>query len=163
MVLTLPKIFLPASMFDCYLELLPGAPHPIESRKRIRFHIGTAEMMGYVVLLGQERLRPGESAFVQIRLEEPTLALPGDRFIIRQYSPMITIGGGEILDGTGEKTSTNGPSGTGQTAHFERRWSGRANHDGCGELRHRPDQPEGRSLVLAALLPAESANASTGY
>jgi selenocysteine-specific elongation factor len=54
-------------------------------------------------LLGQERLQPGESAFVQIRLEEPTFALPGDRFIVRQYSPMITIGGGEVLDAMPEK------------------------------------------------------------
>ena len=98
MVLTEPGLFSPASMFDCYLELLASAPAPIHMRKRIRFHAGTAELMGHVVLLGQDRLHPGESAFVQIRLEEPAFALPGDRFIIRQYSPMITIGGGEILD-----------------------------------------------------------------
>jgi selenocysteine-specific elongation factor len=103
MVLTVPRLFSPASMFDCHLELLPSAPNSIELRKRIRFHIGTAELMGYVVLLGQERLRPGESAFAQIRLEQPTFALPGDRFIIRQYSPMVTIGGGQILDGHPER------------------------------------------------------------
>src|SRR5438034_5622488 len=98
MVLTVPHIFVGTSMFDCHLELLRSAPKLIDTRKRIRFHIGTAELMGYVVLLGQDRLKPGESAFAQIRLEEPTFALPGDRFIVRQYSPMITIGGGEILD-----------------------------------------------------------------
>ena len=98
MVLTVPHLFRPASMFDCHLELLRSAPNSIETRKRIRFHIGTAELMGYVALLGQDRLQPGESAFVQIRLEQPTLALPGDRFIVRQYSPMVTVGGGEILD-----------------------------------------------------------------
>ena len=98
MVLTVRDLFGPTSMFDCDLELLRSAPNAIEMRKRIRFHIGTAELMGYVVLLGQDRLEPGGSAFVQIRLEEPTFALPGDRFIIRQYSPMLTIGGGEILD-----------------------------------------------------------------
>jgi selenocysteine-specific elongation factor len=103
MVLTVPGLFKPTSMFDCHLELLRSAPNAIEMRKRIRFHIGTAELMGYVVMLGQDRLEPGESAFVQIRLEEPTLALPGDRFIIRQYSPMLTIGGGEILDAVPEK------------------------------------------------------------
>src|SRR5207344_2346810 len=68
MVLTVPRFFTPTSMFDCYLELLKSAPKTIESRKRIRFHVGTAELLGYVVLLGQERLEPGESAFVQIRL-----------------------------------------------------------------------------------------------
>jgi len=98
MVLTIPGLFKPTSMFDCHLELLRSAPNPIEMRKRIRFHIGTAELMGYVVLLGQNRLEPGDSALAQIRLEEPTFALPGDRFIIRQYSPMLTIGGGQILD-----------------------------------------------------------------
>src|SRR5437764_377940 len=103
MVLTIPGLFKPTSMFDCHLELLRSAPNAIETRKRIRFHIGTAELMGYVVLLGQDRLEPGGSAFVQIRLEEPTFALPGDRFIIRQYSPMLTIGGGEILDAALEK------------------------------------------------------------
>jgi selenocysteine-specific elongation factor len=102
MVLTVPGIFTPTSMFDCHLELLRSAK-TIESRKRIRFHIGTTELMGYVILLGQDRLQPGESAFVQIRLEDPTFALPGDRFIIRQYSPMLTIGGGEILDAMPEK------------------------------------------------------------
>src|SRR3989454_1072947 len=103
MVLTVPGVFKPTSMFDCHLELLPSAPGPIVMRKRVRFHIGTAELMGYVVLLGQDHLNPGESALVQIRLEQPTLALPGDRFIIRQYSPMITIGGGQILDAFPEK------------------------------------------------------------
>src|SRR5262249_12497983 len=103
MVLTEPGVFAPASMLDCYLELLPSAPGPIDLRKRIRFHTGTAELMGHVVLLGQDRLRPGESGFAQIRLEEPAFALPGDRFIIRQYSPMTTIGGGEILDAAATK------------------------------------------------------------
>ncbi|PYR87193.1 MAG: selenocysteine-specific translation elongation factor [Acidobacteria bacterium] len=98
MVLTTPGLFRPTSMFDCHLELLRSAANPIEMRKRIRFHIGTAELMGYVVLLGQNRLEPGQTAFAQIRLEEPAFALPGDRFIIRQYSPMLTIGGGQILD-----------------------------------------------------------------
>jgi len=103
MVLTVPRLFAPTSMFDCHLELLPSAPNAIVGRKRIRFHIGTTEVMGYAVLLGQDRLEPGHSALVQIRLEEPTFALPGDRFIIRQYSPMITIGGGEVLDAMPEK------------------------------------------------------------
>jgi selenocysteine-specific elongation factor len=103
MVLSAPGLFTPSPMFDCHLELLRSAPNAIESRKRIRFHVGTAELMGYAVLLGQNRLQAGESGFVQIRLEEPTLAVPGDRFIIRQYSPMVTIGGGVILDAMPQK------------------------------------------------------------
>jgi selenocysteine-specific elongation factor len=103
MVLTVPGAFTPTSMFDCHVELLPSAPNDIQIRKRVRFHVGTSELMGYVVLLGQDRLEPGRSAIAQIRLDEPTFALPGDRFIIRQYSPMTTIGGGVILDAHPEK------------------------------------------------------------
>jgi len=98
MVLTAPGVFTPSAAFDVHVELLPSAPGPIVRRKRIRLHIGTAELMGYVVLLGQDELAPGQSSFAQVLLERPTFALPGDRFIIRQYSPMVTLGGGEILD-----------------------------------------------------------------
>ena len=98
MVLVPPGVFKPTSIFDIELELLPSAPAAIVRRKRVRFHVGTAELMGYVVLLGREVLEPGERAFAQVHLEEPTFALPGDRFIARQYSPMMTLGGGEIID-----------------------------------------------------------------
>ena len=98
MVLVPPGVFTPTSTFDVALELLPSAPGPIVRRKRVRFHVGTAEVMGYAVLLGQDVLEPGASAFAQVHLERPTFALPGDRFIIRQYSPMMTLGGGEIVD-----------------------------------------------------------------
>ena len=97
MVVTVPGVFTPSATFDVRLELLPTA-EPLPSRKRIRFHAGTAELIGYAVLLGQDALEPGNAAFARIRLEKPTFALPGDRFIIRQYSPMTTLGGGEILD-----------------------------------------------------------------
>jgi selenocysteine-specific elongation factor len=98
MILAPPAVFKPTNVFDVHLELLRSALAPIVRRKRIRFHIGTAELMGHVLLLGQDKLDPGNHAFAQIRLERPTFALPGDRFIIRQYSPMLTLGGGEILD-----------------------------------------------------------------
>jgi selenocysteine-specific elongation factor len=99
MVIAPPGLFTPGSTFDTHLELLASAEHPLPARKRIRFHTGTAELIGHVVLLGQNTLEPGRSAFARVRLERPTLAVPGDRFIIRQYSPMVTLGGGEILDG----------------------------------------------------------------
>lgn len=98
MVIGPPGLFTPSSTFDTDLELLASAEHPLPARKRIRFHTGTTELIGHVVLLGQNTLEPGGSAFARVRLERPTLALPGDRFIIRQYSPMVTLGGGEILD-----------------------------------------------------------------
>ena len=80
MVLTEPGMLRAASMFDCHIELLPSAAGPINRRRRIRFHVGTAEIMGYVLLLEDDRLEPGGSGMVQIRLEEPVAAFPGDRF-----------------------------------------------------------------------------------
>ena len=97
MVVTAPGVFTPSTTFDVQLELLPGV-EPFPARKRVRFHVGTSELIGYLVLLGQDRLPPGGSAYARVRLETPAFALPGDRFIVRQYSPMTTLGGGEILD-----------------------------------------------------------------
>jgi selenocysteine-specific elongation factor len=107
-------------MIDARLELLPSALRPINQRARVRFHHGTAEVMARVVIMrglgvrgqgsgaenqkpetrNEERgaIQPGESEIVQLRLEEPITALPGDRFIVRSYSPQITIGGGVIID-----------------------------------------------------------------
>ena len=70
----------------------------MKSRDRVRFHVGTSEVMARVLLLGQPELLPGESAFARFRLEAPVVALPGDRFVVRSYSPMVTIGGGTLLD-----------------------------------------------------------------
>jgi selenocysteine-specific elongation factor len=73
----------------------------LRSRSRVRLHIGAAEVLARVVLLGppgQTELAPGASCFAQLRLETPTLALPGDHFIVRAYSPVVTIGGGVVID-----------------------------------------------------------------
>jgi selenocysteine-specific elongation factor len=95
--------FRATSMLDVRLELLPGAPRPIAQRARVRLHHDTAEILARVVLLEGSELRPGSQQFAQLRLESPTFALPGDRFIIRSYSPQITIGGGRIIDALAEK------------------------------------------------------------
>jgi selenocysteine-specific elongation factor len=86
-------------MMDVRLHLLPGAPRALRTRSRVRLHLGTAEILARVVLLGQAELEPGGAGFAQLRLETPTLALPGDHFIIRRYSPAVTIGGGTVVDG----------------------------------------------------------------
>jgi len=118
MVVAPPGVFLPTSVFDVHLELLASAPGAVVRRKRIRFHTGTAELIGYVVLLGQDTLLPGESAFAQVLLERPTFALPGDRFIVRQYSPMATIGGGEILDARPRRHRRSEPAIVGRLEKF---------------------------------------------
>ncbi len=87
-----------SSMLDVRLSLLKSAPRPLRSRSRVHLHIGTAEVLARVVLLGQQELAPGATCFAQLRLESPTLALPADHFIVRSYSPTVTIGGGVIVD-----------------------------------------------------------------
>jgi selenocysteine-specific elongation factor len=75
----------------------------LKNRTRIRLHVGTAEIISRLVLLEGEVVLPGQEALIQFVLESPTVALPGDRFVIRTFSPLMTIGGGEILDSTPEK------------------------------------------------------------
>ena len=108
MVITVPGTFSPSATFDVHLELLESSS-PLPPRKRIRFHVGTTELIGHLVLLGQETLDPGRSSFACVRLERPAFALPGDRFIVRQYSPMVTLGGGEILDAQPPRTRRSDP------------------------------------------------------
>lgn len=90
--------FRPSSLLDVRLDLLASAPRPLRTRSRVRLHIGAAELLARVVIVSGSELLPGESAYAQLRLETPTLALPDDRFIIRLYSPSLTIGGGTIID-----------------------------------------------------------------
>jgi selenocysteine-specific elongation factor len=89
----------PSFMFDADFRMLAGAPAKLKNRARVRVHHGTAEVMARAVLLDSEGLEPGENGFVQFRLEKPIAAARGDRFIVRTYSPMTTIGGGQILLG----------------------------------------------------------------
>ncbi|HWP43775.1 MAG TPA: SelB C-terminal domain-containing protein, partial [Blastocatellia bacterium] len=114
-----------SSMLDVLLELLESAPRPLTHRTRVRLHHGTAEVMARVVILGgakagPPRLEPGESCLAQLRLEEPLTALPDDRFIIRSYSPQITIGGGVILDALPEKHRFSDPQAPARLARLER-------------------------------------------
>ncbi|HTB92758.1 MAG TPA: SelB C-terminal domain-containing protein, partial [Candidatus Sulfotelmatobacter sp.] len=82
---------------DVRLELLPGAPL-LKHRAQVHFHAGTLETIGEVYLLGARELAPGGSALAQIRLQDETVLVRGDRFIVRQFSPVVTIGGGVVLD-----------------------------------------------------------------
>jgi selenocysteine-specific elongation factor len=97
MTLAPPGLFQATSRLDCRLNLLPAA-RPLKNRARFHFHCGTAETIAEVVLLEGKELEPGSSAFAQLRLSEPSVLMPGDRFIIRQFSPVTTIGGGSVLD-----------------------------------------------------------------
>lgn len=96
-VVATPGALMPSHMVDVHLQLLSSAPRPVKNRAKIRFHTGTAEHLATLVLLGQEELAPGDQAFAQIRLDQPLAVLRGDRFVVRSYSPVQTIGGGSIL------------------------------------------------------------------
>ena len=82
---------------DVSLALLPSA-RPLKDRARVHLHAYTAETVAEVVLYGTKQLAPGRSGYAQLRTAEPMLLLPGDRFILRQFSPVVTIGGGTVLD-----------------------------------------------------------------
>ncbi len=97
MVLSIPGMFEPTARFDARITLLRSA-RPLKNRSRVHFHQGASETIAEVILMGQEALRPGASGLAQLRLENETLLLPGDRFILRQFSPVVTIGGGTVID-----------------------------------------------------------------
>ena len=90
-------------MVDAVLDLLPGSPRKLKNRAKARFHSGTSEIISTIILLDREELNPGESCFVQIRLDQPTVLLHGDRYILRSYSPVRAIGGGVILNALPKK------------------------------------------------------------
>jgi selenocysteine-specific elongation factor len=96
MVMTVPHLFRSTQILDVHLQLLPTAK-PLKTLIKVRFHQGTLEVLAKVALIGQDALLPGESGYAQLRLDSPVFCLHGDAFIIRQFSPTITIGGGTIL------------------------------------------------------------------
>jgi selenocysteine-specific elongation factor len=102
-VLIRPNTLSPTQLIDAYLEYLPNALRPLRHRTRQRFHVGTTLTNASVFLLDRDELAPGETGFIQLRLERPVVALPRDRFVIRGSSAIQTIGGGVILDGHPDK------------------------------------------------------------
>lgn len=90
-------------MIDAKVRCLKEASQPMELWDRVHVHIGTREVIGRLVPIGVERIMPGEEAFIQLRLEEQIAVKKGDRFILRNFSPVVTIGGGEVLDATPKK------------------------------------------------------------
>ncbi len=98
MVLAPAGLFDASSRLDARVTLLRSAK-PLKNRAHVHFHQGTAEAIAQVILLnGASQISAGESAFAQLRFDKPLLVLSGDRFILRQFSPVVTIGGGTVLD-----------------------------------------------------------------
>ncbi len=97
MVVALPSSLQPSFLVDIEFYYLKSAPKPLKHRAPVRFHVGTAEVIGRI-LMQEDEIRPGSTCLCQIKLEEPVAVLPGDRYVIRSYSPIRTIGGGRILN-----------------------------------------------------------------
>jgi selenocysteine-specific elongation factor len=97
MMLAPPETFRATRRIDVSLSLLPSAK-PLKDRARVHLHAYTSETIAEVAPYGEKVMKPGETAYAQLRMAGAALLLPGDRFILRQFSPVVTIGGGEVLD-----------------------------------------------------------------
>src|SRR4051794_18099366 len=95
--LVLPSTFRPAEVIDVEVKLLSESP-ALKNHSQIRFHAFTSDTIAAVSLYGSKSLEPGTTALARLKLSEPVVLLPGDRFVIRQCSPAVTIGGGQVLD-----------------------------------------------------------------
>jgi len=105
-----PGRFRETEIVDVRIHLLPNAAKPLANRARVRLHLGASEMLGRVVLYEVEALPPGGSALAQLRLEGPIVAAPGDRLVVRSYSPASTIGGAMLLDPSAPKRARLDPA-----------------------------------------------------
>lgn len=96
-VLVAPQRFIPTKTVDAKLDLLSASP-TVKSRSLVHFYTGTSETIARIIIYDRDEIMPGESCYCQFRLQEPVVALAGDRYIIRRFSPLETIGGGQIID-----------------------------------------------------------------
>jgi selenocysteine-specific elongation factor len=97
-VLSSPGALKSSYMVDVSLHFLSSNPKLIKNRTLVRFHTGTSEILGNLILLDREELSPGDTVVAQLRLNTPVALVKEDRFVIRSYSPIRTIGGGEVLN-----------------------------------------------------------------
>lgn len=97
-VICAQNVYRPTTCIDTMLHVLPYTPEPITHWQRVHLHIGTSDVLAHTSLLDTKTLAAGETAPVQLVLEGPVVATIGQKYIIRHYSPLRTIGGGEILD-----------------------------------------------------------------
>jgi len=97
-LLAAPDHYRPSYMLNARLHFHSSSIKPLETRTRLRFHIGSSELIGRVILLEQKPIQPGSSALVQFRLESQAMADVGDRFVFRSFSEGRVLGGGILLE-----------------------------------------------------------------
>ena len=93
-----PGYLVPTSMIDARLQCLESLQEPLKNRQRVRLHKGTSETIGRLILLDRDEMDPGETGYVQLRLERPIVAERNERFIIRGFSSMRLLGGGRFVE-----------------------------------------------------------------
>ena len=104
LLLASPGIMRPAQSIDVELKVLASASRSLKSRQRVRVHLGTLEALARLQIIGEAgEIPPGEKGFAQLRLESPVAAVPGEHFVIRSYSPQVTVAGGMILDNSASR------------------------------------------------------------
>ncbi len=121
MVISEPKGLVPTHLFNAKFQYLNSNSIPLTNRMRMKFYSGTTEVIGRMVLIEKERLLPGETCYVQFRLEKKISPLPYDRYIVRTLSPIVTIGGGIILEINPKKHSPLHPIATDYLKMLENR------------------------------------------
>jgi selenocysteine-specific elongation factor len=97
-VLVRPNTVWPSQRLDVFVEFLPSNSKSLKNRALVRLHTGTSEIIARITLLDKDELAPGQKAFAQLILANKDVIIAGDRFVLRSYSPVTTIGGGQIID-----------------------------------------------------------------
>ncbi len=93
-----PGTMQPSTLLDADFHFLAHNPRKLKNRTQVRLHVGTREILAHVVLMDKDRVEPGQDADIQLIAQEPVAVWPGDRFVLRSYSPVATLGGGVILN-----------------------------------------------------------------
>ncbi|MBA7565633.1 Selenocysteine-specific elongation factor [subsurface metagenome] len=116
-VLTRPSTFEASNRLDIYMKYLADAGKKLKNRALVRFHTGTSETISRIILPDREEIEPGEETYAQVIPETPVVAMSGDRFVIRSYSPVTTVGGGEITDPLAKKRRKHSAPGEAERLH----------------------------------------------
>lgn len=108
-VVTVGEYFSPQQWYLCELSVLEHVKFPLKNGSSVKFHTGTSEVVATMYLLEGRNLIPDQKCLIQVRLSEPIVAGPTDRFILRSLSPVQTVGGGEIIEAIPNKLRGNRP------------------------------------------------------
>jgi len=108
-MVALPDTLVSSYMIDVAFNYLVGNVKALKNRTVVRFHTGTSEITGTLVLLDRSELQPGETVMAQMRLDQPVTLIKDDRYVVRSYSPVRTIGGGQVLNPMPSKHKQNRP------------------------------------------------------